>query len=228
VLGVKADGTGTSSADAVEKITSELARCTKDATESCFDVPSKTQECLEKQDDEDEESDDDDDDDDDNEKELAEELEKSTKTVTALTTKVGALEADLALRTTELQNAQTTVATLTEAATNNDQTGVLTTVSSELDDVKRQLRDKSADLVEALKKVAIAESRSANSTALNALASEPGMSSSPSTASSRNVPSVTTNVGERSKLSSFKLPSNLEHFSPGGKQSFADWILGLR
>ena len=139
--------------------------CTKDATESCLAIPEKkTQECLEKQYDEDEASDDDEDD---NEKELAEELEKSTMTVTALTTKVGALEADLATRTTELQNAQTTVATLTEAATNNDQTGVLTTVSSELDDVKRQLRDKSADLVEVLKKVAIAESRSANSTTLN-------------------------------------------------------------
>jgi len=69
VLGVKTDGTGTSAADAVEQITSELAKRTKDATESCLVVPSKTQACIEKQGDEDEESVDDDDD---NENELDE------------------------------------------------------------------------------------------------------------------------------------------------------------
>ncbi len=141
--------------------------------------------------------------------------------------KVETLEADLATRTTELQTAKTTVATLTETVTNNDQTGVLTTVSSELDDVKRQLKAKSADLVAALRKVAIAESRSANSMANNALATQPGTSSPSTASSSRHVPSVMTNVAERSKLSSFKLPSNLEHFSPGGKQSFADWIFRI-
>jgi len=157
VLGVKTDGTGTSAADAVEQITSELAKCTKDATESCLDVPKKTQECLEQQDEEDgEESDDEDDD---NGNELAEELEKSTKTITALTAKVETLEADLATRTTELQTSQTTVATLTD-----DQTGVLTTVRSELDEVKRQLKFKSSELVEALRKEAISESKSANTT----------------------------------------------------------------
>jgi len=225
VLGVKTDGTGTSAADAVEQITSELAKCTKDATESCLDVPNKTQECLEQQDEEDEE--DSDDEDDDNGNELAEELEKSTKTVTALTAKVETFEADLATRTTELQTSQTTVATLTDSAINNDQTDVLTTVRSELDEVKRQLRVKSSELVEALRKVAISESKSVNSTANNALATQPGTSSPSTASSSRHVPSVMMNVAERSKLSSFKLPSNLEHFSPGGIQSFSDWIFRI-